>query len=204
MDGKISAKTCSHCEKKNDSEVIEGFSEIIRFMFAEVSGNSRRTASQISDTHGTGVGIAVHLPESSVPAWHRQRIPVIVASISSSLGTKADNKKKKDFQEKNTLPPVKFLCSNGIFPGSFPPPRHLMAKDSNGKQIPQSVHPLSCHEMLAHKHDVSGLCIGKYFISDIIGISILKTAGQVPEMRCYEKLLTSAVHFHHQKDESGS
>ena len=64
MDGKISAKTGSHCEKDNDAEVIEGFSEIIRPALAEVSGHGRRAAPQVSDTHGTGIGIAVHLPEA--------------------------------------------------------------------------------------------------------------------------------------------
>ena len=108
MDGKISAKTCPHCEKKNNSEVIEGFSDIIRFMFAEVSGNGRRTASQISDTHGTGVGITMHLPKALYLHGTGKGYQCGRQHIQFSRH-KANNKKKKDFQEKNALPPVKFL-----------------------------------------------------------------------------------------------
>lgn len=46
------------------------------------------------------------------------------------------------------------------------------------EQIPQSLHPLAAHEMLAHQHHISGLGIGKYFLSCKIGISVLKASGQ--------------------------
>lgn len=56
--------------------------------------------------------------------------------------------------------------------------------------------------MLAHKHHVSGLGIGKYLISDIVGVGILKAARKRQKRSCFGKPRTSAVRPPPQKDEA--
>ena len=63
MDGKISAKTGSHCKKDNDAEVIESFPEIFQPALAEIRGHGCRAAPQVSDTHRTRIRISANFAE---------------------------------------------------------------------------------------------------------------------------------------------
>ena len=106
MDGKISAKTGSHCKKDNDAEVIESFPEIFQPALAEIRGHGCRAAPQVSDTHRTGIGIAVNLTETlhlhGTGKGHQDRGQHIQFSRHET-----DDKKKNDLCQKDTLPPVK-------------------------------------------------------------------------------------------------
>lgn len=56
--------------------------------------------------------------------------------------------------------------------------KHAQRKREEREQIVQSRYPIALHQMLAHQNDVAGLGIGEHFVAHIVGIGVLKTAGQ--------------------------
>ena len=52
---------------------------------------------------------------------------------------------------------------------------YTKCKRKHREQVVQRAHPVSFHQMLAHQHNISGLCIREYAISHIVCVRILKS-----------------------------
>ena len=84
---------------------------------------------------------------------------------------------KKEFYQKNNLPPVDFV----IFPEkAMYPLRNINAQEKSGEgnEIMKRCLPLALGQILTEQNNITGLCIGKDFAAAVIGIGVLKTAGQ--------------------------
>ena len=80
--------------------------------------------------------------------------------------------------------------------------KYASGKCQQRKQVTQYIHPFAHHQVRTHEYDVSGLCIGEYFISRKICIRILKSTGQCQKYtgnKCFGHLnvfLHLVVEFH--------
>ena len=61
--GQISANAGTQCKHKNDSEIIHCLFQLFGLSLTKINGQCCGTASQITDTHGTCIGISVYLAE---------------------------------------------------------------------------------------------------------------------------------------------
>ena len=61
--GKIPSNPRPDGKNQDNAKIMEGFLQLLRFLFPKISGKRLRAAPQVSDTHGTGISVTVDLPE---------------------------------------------------------------------------------------------------------------------------------------------
>ena len=128
-------------------------------------------AAQVTDTHGTGKGVAVHLAESLHLHGAGKRNDGVGQQVLR-LRQKAHREQQQHLAQHHQLPPVQPLQCLKVLPQFFRS-QHPQRKGTQRHQIVQHLVPLAIHDIGAQQHDIAGLGIGKHLAPEQIGVGIL-------------------------------
>ena len=180
------SNTGTHREQQNDAKITHHPVLNFRFMGLAPDAECFHTAAQVTNAHGAGKCIAVHLAERLHLHCAGEGNDGVCQQVLL-LWQKANNEQQKHFAQHHQLPPVKPLHVAKALPHLFCH-QYAQRKSTQRNQIVQHPIPLTIHDVGTQQHDVAGLCICKHLTAEQIRIGILQPARKRKEHRRQEGL----------------
>ena len=167
----MSAQRRTNGKQENDSKIIAGFPQDFFVLRLPIGTQGFHAAAQITDTHGTGKSITVHLAESLYLHGAGERYHGIGQQIHL-IREKSHGKQQQNLYSKHQLPPVDPL-SLLISHMDALRYRYSQREEQKRGKIPKRHGPVPVYQILGQQHDITGLGIGEYLATVHISISIL-------------------------------
>ena len=163
-------------KQQDDAKVPQHPVPGLRFVGLAPDAQRLHAAAQVTDAHGAGKGVAVHLAESLHLHGAGKRDDGVGQQVLL-LRQKAHEEQQQPFAQHHQLPPVERAHLPEALPHFFSG-EHPQRKGAQRHQIMQHPLPVAIHQVGAEQHDIAGLCVGKHFAPEQVGIGVLQAAGQ--------------------------
>lgn len=162
------------CKKqKNHAEIALCLAHGFGVAAYRIAEQRFHTGAQITNAHGAGKAIAVHLAKR-LHLHGAGKADKTVCQRVDGFGHKAHRKQDQYLRQQHPLPPVK-----PAFPQAHPlGGGNACRKKCKRHQIAENALRLTVDHGLRQQHNVAGLCVGKHVPPQNIGVGILQPAGK--------------------------